>query len=43
VPVTLDVSGVVGGSPGALLERVALFTGPGWIGAVGLQPYRQGG
>jgi uncharacterized protein DUF998 len=42
VLVTLDVLGVVVGSPSGLLERVALFTGLGWIGAVGLQLYRQG-
>jgi hypothetical protein len=42
VLVTLDVLGVVVGSPSGLFERVALFTGLGWIGVVGLQLYRQG-
>ena len=35
VLVTLDVLGVLAGTPSGLLERVALFTGLGWIGAAG--------
>jgi len=42
VLVTLDVQGVLAGTPSGLLERVALFTGLGWIGALGLRLYRQG-
>jgi hypothetical protein len=41
VLVTLDVQGVVTGTPSGLLERVALFTGLGWIGVLGLRLYRQ--
>jgi Protein of unknown function (DUF998) len=37
VLVTLDVSGIVVGTPSGLLERIALFTGFGWIGLVGLR------
>jgi hypothetical protein len=37
VLVTLDVTGVVAGTPSGLCERVALFTGLGWIGFVGLR------
>lgn len=36
VLVTLDVLGVLTGTPSGLLERVALFTGLGWMGAAGL-------
>lgn len=36
VLVMLDVLGIRAGTPSGLLERVALFTGLGWIGAVGL-------
>jgi uncharacterized protein DUF998 len=41
VLVTLDVRGVLAGTPSGLLERVALFTGLGWIGALGVRLYRQ--
>lgn len=36
VLVTLDVRGVMPGAPSGLLERVAMFTGLGWLGATGL-------
>jgi hypothetical protein len=42
VLVTLDVLGVLAGTPSGLLERVALFTGLGWIGAAGVWLYRAG-
>ncbi|WP_369076924.1 DUF998 domain-containing protein [Paractinoplanes toevensis] len=34
VLVSLDANGVLSGSPSGLFERVALFAGLGWIGAV---------
>jgi len=37
VLVTLDVTGVREGTPSGLFERVALFTGLGWIGFVGVR------
>ncbi len=40
VLVTLEVLGVLTGTPSGLLERVALFTGLGWIGTAGLRLYR---
>jgi hypothetical protein len=36
VLVTLDVLDVLPGTPSGLLERVALFTGMGWLGVAGL-------
>jgi hypothetical protein len=42
VLVTLDVLGVVPGTPSGLLERVALFSGLGWLGVAGLCLLRQG-
>ena len=35
VLVTLDVTGVLTGTPSGLFERVALYSGLGWIGAAG--------
>jgi hypothetical protein len=40
--VTLDVLGVAQGTPSGLLERVALFTGLGWLGVAGLWLLRSG-
>jgi hypothetical protein len=40
VLVTLDVNGVLRGTPSGLLERVALYAGLGWIGTAGLIVYR---
>jgi len=40
VLVTLDVNGVLGGTPSGLLERVALYAGLGWIGTAGLIVHR---
>jgi hypothetical protein len=42
VLVTLDVLGVAPGTPSGLLERVALFTGLGWLGVAGLCLLRSG-
>ena len=36
VLVTLDVQGVVPGAPSGLLERIAIFTGLGWLGVTGV-------
>ena len=41
VLVALDVTGTVEGTPSGLFERVALFTGLGWIGFVGLRVLRR--